>query len=260
MNILYSLPKKTERLTIPRTLEEASNIISIAYNKFKVKKENLVENGLSLDDLRIIKKRKNKKLSNIEKVKKIIEKIDNENIMKKIIKEKNVPLQFMFCVNCYECFNINEINNHKGHFSFKIDDFKNEDEFDYNERLNTLYNNLKKIQKKIIINRNKKLLEYYGKLLLNLYDIINNNYSFEDLILSIININDNYINEYKLGTFQGVFGDLFLLFCQKILKTTFLKSNELNFNELDDQNDINELDNDLNYFLSINEKIKSNKN
>lgn len=246
---------------IENELVKSSNIINIAYIKHKVKKENIVENGLSLDDLRIVKKPKNKKILNVEKVKKIIEKIENENIMNKIIKEMDVPIHFMFCINCYECFNTNEINNHKTHFLFKIDNFKNEDDLDYNERLNIIYSILKKIQKKIILNRDKKLIKYYGKLLFHLYDIINNNNCYEDLLLSIININENYLNEYKLGTFQGVFRDLFLLFCQKISKIAFLKSNELNFSELNEGNDINnELDEDLNFFLTIEDKIKNNKN
>ena len=198
---------------------------------------------------------------NVEKVKKIIEKIEKENIINKIIKEMDVPIHFMFCINCYECFNTNGIINHNEHFLFKIDDFKNEDELDYNESLNIIYSNLKKMQKKILVNRDKKLIKYYGKLLFHLYDIINNNNCYEELLLSIININENYLNEYKLGTFQGVFRDLFLLFCQKISKITFLKSNELNFSKLNEGNDTNyELDVDLNFFLTIEDKIKNKKN
>ena len=263
---VYTIENNSNEITgvkklkyIGNELVKESNIININYVRYKVKKENLVENGLSLDELRI-KKIKIKKIPNHEKVKKIIKKTEKGNIMKKIINEKNIPLNYMFCINCNECFR-NEISNHNEHFLFKIEDFKNEDELDYNERLNIIYNNLKKIQKKIIDNGNKKLIKYYGKLLFCLYEIISNNNSYEELILSIININDNYVNEFKSGTFKGVFIDLFLLFCQKISIITYLKSNELNVNEIiDEKDECDELENDLKYFSSIDEIIKRNKN
>ena len=210
------------------------NSINIIYEK--TTKVNLNENDILLDELRIRKKNKFKRISNEDKVKKIIEKNKNENIMKKIIKNRNIPLSYIFCINCYECFNMNETNRHFGHFLFKIDDFKNdEDELDYNERLNILYENIKKVQKKILRNGNRKLIKYYGKLLLSIYDIISNNNSYEELILSIININENFVSEIKSGTFQEVFKNMFLLFYQKISQLAYLKSKEFVFNELDEE-------------------------
>ena len=68
--------------------------------------------------------------------------------MTKIIKEKKAPLNYMICINCYECFNKKEIHNHIEHFVLKINDFKNdEDELDYNEKLKIIYEN-KKFTKK----------------------------------------------------------------------------------------------------------------
>lgn len=233
-------------------LTECSSLINIIYEKIKIRKENTNENGLSLDELRIMKKRKKKKISNVEKLKKIMERIENQSIINKIIKQKNIPLKYIFCINCYECFDPNEIDKHNDHFLFKVIDFKDdEDELDYNERLNLLYENLKKIQKKILKNRDKKLMKYYGALLFSLYDIINNNNSYDELIISIININENYIKEFELGTSQGIFKDLFLLFCQKISKLAYFKYKELSFSELYKGNDKNnELENELNNFLN----------
>ena len=100
-------------------------------------------------------------------------------------------------------------------------------------------------------NGDKKLIKYYGKLLFSLYDIISNNNSYEDLIISIININEKYIKEFESGTFQGVFKDLFLLFCQIISKLAYLKYKEISFYEVYEGNDINnEFENDLNNFLN----------
>ena len=227
------------------------NDINIIYEKTKIKKDILNQNNIILDELRIRKKRKTKRISNEEKVKSIIEKIENENIMKKIIKNRNIPLSYIFCINCYECFNSNEADSHFGHFLFKIDDFRNEDyELDYNERLNILYEILKKKKKKLMKNGNKKLIKYYGKLLLSIYDIISNNNSYEELILSIININETFVNELKSGTFQGVFKNIFLLFYQKISLLTYLKSKEFIFNELDEEKiNKNGLENELENFL-----------
>ena len=194
-----------------------------------------------MDDLRIIEKKISKNISNADKVKKIMEEIEKESLMKKIIKEKKISLNYIFCVNCYECFNSDEINNHYEHFVLKIDDFKNnEDELDYEGGLNIIYENMKKLQEKIIKYGNQNIIKYYGKLLYNLQDIINNNKSYEELNLSIIDINENFAKEEKSETFSKIFKDLFLLFCQRISQLTYLKTKELPF-KLDEENDNNEL-------------------
>ena len=71
----------------------------------------------------------------------------------------------------------------------------------------------------------------------SLYEIISNNNSFEELNYSIININENYKKEKELGTFSEHLKDLFLLFCQIISELAFLKAQEIN--ELDEENDFN---------------------
>ena len=235
------------------------NEINIICFGIENKKEYKSQNGIDINDLRINKKRKDNNLSKLKKIEKIMQKIENENIMKKIIKEKKIPLNCIFCINCKECFDIIEKDKHKEHFTVKVDDFKIEEEdLDSDEKLNIIYQNLKKSQKKIIKYGNKKIIKYYGKLLFSLYDIIMNNNSYEELYLSIININKDYIYELESGTFSEIFKNLFLLFCQKISQLTYLKAKELSFFELGEEIETksSELDDDI----LFEQKIENNKN
>lgn len=219
--------------------------IYIEKNKKRIKKEINLENGIPINELKIERKRKLENISNIDKVKKIIEKIENENILKKILKGKNKNINYFFCVNCNESFeknNTNDNNNNSHindeHFILDINYFKDiEYELDYDEKLNKIYNILKKEQKKILKNANNKLINYYRQLLFSLYEIITNDNSFEELYSSIININENYFKEKELGTFSENLKDLFLLFSQIISQLTFFKAQEISLNELDEEND-----------------------
>ena len=250
----------------------SSNEININLEKNKKRKKNEIniENGLPINELKIGKKRKLKKISNTDKVKKIIENIENESILKKILKGKNNNISHYFCINCYESFERNKINDKNNnihindeHFILDINDFKYiEYELDYDEKLNKIYNILKKEQKKILKSQNKKLIIYYRQLLLSLYEIISNDNSFEELNSSIININENYSKERELGTFSENLKDLFLLFSQIISQLTFYKAQEISLNELDEENDFNvdkEEDDDIltkNDFDKFNEEEK----
>ena len=212
--------------------------IHLEIDKKKVYEDDQVENGIPINDLKIDKKRRFENLSDSEKVKVIIEEIKKESIIEKIIKEKKVSMNYYFCINCFQCFSRDEINNHDGHFFIDINDFKDsEDDIDYNEGLNKLYKILKKEQNKFLKSRNNNLIKYYRKLLSNLYEIIINNNSYEDLNTSIINIYEEYIKEDKLGTFFDYYKDYFLLFYQQICKLAFLKVQEMSLSELGDETD-----------------------
>ena len=254
-----------------------SNEINIHLEIYKkrVYEDDQVENGIPINDLKIDKKRRFENLSDSEKVKVIIEEIKKESIIEKIIKEKNVPMNYYFCINCFQCFSRDEINNHDRHFFIDINDFKDsEDDIDYNEGLNKLYKILIKEQNKILKSWNNNLI----KLLFNLYEIIINNNSYEDLNTSIINIYEEYIEENELGTFFDYYKDYFLLFYQQICKLAFLKVQEMCLNELGEETDnsfkdLNEddldfddnLKNDMNdtdedkkkYFFKIGLKLKN---
>lgn len=255
-----------------------NNEIDIFIEKYKKRKkiddDNIVENGIPVDDLKI---RKSRTLGNVfdnaEKVKLIIEDIKKESIVKKIFEEKNIPFYYYFCVNCYQCINskvTEEINEHTEHFIIKINDFiEVNKEIDYNERLDILYKILIKEQNKILKNGNNNLTRYYRQLLYNLYEIIINNDSSEELNKSIITIYEDYIQEDELGTFSNDIKDYFLFFCQTICELTYLKVMEVCMNEdefkdiedntsdlkeFDDLDDLNELD------LDNNEESRNNNN
>ena len=237
-------------------LLECNNVINITLEKEKrIKDEIKSINGIPINEIRIRKKRKNNNLNNIsdiEKVKIIIKEIENKGIIKKIlkeIKEKDILLNYNFCINCYQIVINKDIDNHSEHFILKINDFKDiEEELNYNEKLNKLYEILQNGHNKILKYRNNNLMKYYRKLLLSLYEIIINDNSFEELNSSIIRINEDYIKENNLGTFSDDLKILFLLFCQKISQLAYLKAGEISllsesieeqdfsFNELDDFN------------------------
>ena len=244
-------------------LRESLSQVNITFEKKKSRIEAVSENGLPINDLRLSKRTISRNISDSERVNKIMEEIENNHIVNKIIKFKKITENDLFCINCYECLNPNEVDSHSDHIVLKIIDFKNDDdELDYDGRLNIIYENLKNIEKKIIKSGNFNLMKYYGKLLYSLYDIIINNNSVEELYSSIININEQFMEEDELGTFQGYFRDLFLLFCQKICQLTYLKIKELSYTELDEGNnsDFNELDEDNDNLKSIEEIIKERKN
>ena len=244
-------------------LRESLKEVNITFEKKKSRIEAESENGLPINELRLSKRTISRNISDSERVYKIMEEIENNNIMDKIIKYKKITENDLFCINCYECLNPNEVDGHSEHIVLKIIDFKNDDdELDYDGRLNIIYENLKNIEKKIIKTGNINLMKYYGKLLYSVYDIIINNNSVEELYTSIININEKFMEEDDLGTFQGYFRDLFLLFCQKICQLTYLKIKELSYTELDEGNnsDFNELDEDNDNLKSIEEIIQERKN
>ena len=237
----------------------SSNQIINTIIRTKNKVEDFAQNGIELNDLRINKKYINDNISKIENIEKIMRKIENENIMKRLTKAKNIPLNYMICINCYECFDIIEKDKHKEHFILKVEDFKIDDEIlDCEEKLNIIYQNLKKIQKKIIKTGNKMIIQYYGKLIFSLYNIIINNNSKEELHLSLININKNFLYEMQKGNFSEIFKNLFLLFCQTISQLTYLKAKEISFSEFHEESQIriNELEDDS----IFDEKIQNNNN
>ena len=159
-------------------LRESLSQVNITFEKKKSRIEAVSENGLPINDLRLSKRTISKNISDSERVNKIMEEIENNHIVNKIIKFKKITENDLFCINCYECLNPNEVDSHSEHIVLKIIDFKNDDdELDYDGRLNIIYENLKNIEKKIIKTGNINLMKYYGKLLYSLYDIIINNNS-----------------------------------------------------------------------------------
>jgi hypothetical protein len=258
---------------------EISIFIELEKKKKKIDDDNIVENGIPVDDLKIRKRRMlENAANNAEKVTLIIEDIKKESITKKIFEEKNIPIYYYFCINCYQCYNskeTEEINEHLEHFVIKVNDFiEVNKEIDYNERLNILYKILIKEQNKIIKNGNNNLINYYRQLLLNLYEIIINNDSSEELNTSIIAIYEDYLKEDELGTFTNDIKDYFLFFSQKICELANLKVKEISVNEddtgegaglvEDNTSDFKEFDDldDLNEFDSENngENINNNNN
>ena len=61
-------------------------------------------------------------ISDSERVNKIMEEIENNHIVNKIIKYKKITENDLFCINCYECFDIIEKDKHKEHFILKVED------------------------------------------------------------------------------------------------------------------------------------------
>lgn len=211
-------------------LIESSNISNITLEKISNNKlcnvENYFENGIPVDELRNRKIKKmvnnlsevNKK--NYDKVKTIIGNLKNKDKHFSILNKK-------FCVDCNKYFKDENVGDHHDHCILQINNNLEIDNdlnyIDYNANLNKLYDHLKKDQNKILKNGNQNLIIYYGKLLYYLYEIIINNNSIEELNLSIININDDYIKEIESQTFNDYFKDYFLFFIQRISKLTYFK-------------------------------------
>ena len=217
---------------------------------------NITENGISSDEF---KKRKIKKfLQNLsvqnkqkyEKVKKIIDEINN--------KIKNVSfLDNIFCIKCNKWFKKEYEESHFTHSTLQIENYNKEfdseiNNINYNSSLNKIYDNLKKDQKKLLKSRNHKLIIYYEKLLFSLYEIIINNNSIEELISSIIIIND-YLKEIELKTFIQFFKDYFSFYIYNISKITYLKVKKIEkfMADLEDEN--NNLD-----IIIYNDKYNNN--
>ena len=217
------------------------NEIGINLEKRKKKKNDKIsENGIPINALKLGKKIISKKISNAEKVKFLINCIQKDNIMEQIIEGKKISRDSNFCINCYEYYSDNDSINHKYHFNLNLSLFKDiENELDYDENLKKLYDLLKKEKNKILKNANINLINYYKQLLFSLYDIIINDNSYEELYSSIIDINENYLKEKKLGSFSYNLEILFLIFCQKISILAYLKAQEISINESLDETDLN---------------------
>ena len=214
------------------------NEIEINIEKKKKRKiDKISENGIPINELRLV--RKISKISNAEKAKHLINYIQKENIIDQLIEEGNIPMNYNFCINCYECYSSNDAINHKSHFNLKIEYFKDrEDELAYNEKLQKFYEILIKEQNKILKKASINLINYYKQLLLSLYEIIINENSYEELYSSIINIIENYYKEKKLKTFSDNLEILFFIFCQKIAVLAYLKAKEISMNESADASDL----------------------
>ena len=243
--------KKT-RYNNESELSEFSNINNFEYEK---KEKNLIsetesisQNGLSIDELRnrkikkILEQLSEEDKKNYEKVESRINDMKNENKSYEILKN-------IFCINCNQCFMQENGNEHTGHYTLHIDENINNNNFDdelnindekidFNDNLNKIYDHLKKEQNKILKGGNYKLIKYYGKLLYNLYDIIINNNSLEELNISIIKINEDYKKEIESETFCQYFKDYFLYYVQKITKITYYKEKKMEklLADIDDEN------------------------
>ena len=223
-------------------LVEASNVVSITYEKVKhnsiVSSENYSQNGIEVEELRnrkiknFLKKLSDEDKINYNKVETIIQDIKNRN------KDEN---QFVtnnsFCLDCNSCFMKGEEGTHTNHFilqvenlsnnGFDIDDELNINDIDYNANLNKLYETLKKDQIKILKYGNNKFINFYGKILFSLYEIIINNNSIEDLNASIINIYDNYKKEIESNNQCQYLKEYFLFYVKKIIKLTYFKEKKI---------------------------------
>ena len=223
-------------------LVEASNVVCITYEKVKhnsiVSSENYSQNGIEVEELRnrkiknFLKKLSDEDKINYNKVETIIQDIKNRN------KDEN---QFVtnnsFCLDCNSCFMKGEEGTHTNHFilqvenlsnnGFDIDDELNINDIDYNANLNKLYETLKKDQIKILKYGNNKFINFYGKILFSLYEIIINNNSIEDLNASIINIYDNYKKEIESNNQCQYLKEYFLFYVKKIIKLTYFKEKKI---------------------------------
>ena len=142
--------------------------------------------------------------------------------------------------------------------NLEIDDNNNDldidlNELDYNASLNKLYNNLKKDQNKILKYGNDKLITYYGQLLFDLYGLIINNNSIEELNKSIIDINDNYKEEIESNNLNQFFKDYFLFNVKKIEKYSYLKKIKI-------EKILADLDEDNNFGKNIIYQVNENNN
>ena len=255
-------------------LVESSNIINISYEKIGENSaflsENNSHNGIPIDELKnknikkLVKHFLENDKNNYEKVESLIKDINNTKLKNSSI------LNNSFCINCNECFKPEDVQNHKDHCILRIHDIYNNNNYiddelnindiDYNANLKQLYENLKNEQKKILISGNEKLINYYGKLLYSLYEIIINNNSIEDLNTSIININDDYIKDIEPENFFQYFKDYFLFCVHRIIKLTYFKEKKIEklLADLYEENMDKELDKtglEENYSLKSVEKI-----
>ena len=223
-------------------LVQTSNVISIRYEKVKhnsiVSSENYSQSGIEVEELRnrkikkILQKLSEEDKSNYNKVETIIKDIKNRNKDEnKFVKNNS------FCLDCNSCIQKGEEGAHTNHFILQvenlsnngvdIDDELNINDIDYNANLNKLYETLKKDQIKILKYGNNKFINFYGKILFSLYEIIINNNSIEDLNASILNIYDNYKKEIESDNQCQYLKEYFSFYLKKIIKLTYFKEKKI---------------------------------
>ena len=148
-----------------------------------------------------------------------------------------------FCLNCSKLCDHEDEDSHQGHCILYLnndDIYKdNRNDIDYNFNLNKIYENLKKEQNKILKHGNKKFISFYGNLLFYLYEIIINDNSIEELNISIININNAYINEIQNESFCQDLKSYFLFYVRKICNLSYLKLKKIEkiITDIEFQND-----------------------
>ena len=210
-------------------------------NNILSKGEDYMENGIPINELinsklKIILGRlsENDK-NNYKKIENIIKDLNddkNNDFYNKILKKN-------FCIDCDKSFEHDdgeESSLHCEHNLIQIKkDIANEldeelniniNELDYNSSLNKLYENLKKEQNKVLKYGKSILINFYADLLYHLYEIIVNNNSIEDLIESIIKINELYetkIKSIKEGEVNMYFKNYFLFYVKRITKLSYYK-------------------------------------
>ena len=226
-------------------LIESSNVCNITLEKIKnyliCSSENYTENGIPVDELRnrkiqkIVKNLTEKDKKNYEKVKAIINGYNHKDDKSKILNDN-------YCVDCNQYVNDKNSQKHKRHCILRIEKNLANDcdlnKVDYNATLNQIYITLKKDQNTLLKNGNRNLIIYYGKLLYFLYAIIINNNSIEELNSTIIDINDDYLDEKKSHTFNSFFEDYFSFYIRKITKLTYFKLKKIEqlLADLEEQN------------------------
>lgn len=250
LNEEYIPSSKKSKFNDESELIESSNINNITYEqikKIKVCEEaKYTESGIPLDEYKRIKIKKllsnfsEQDKNNYNKVEEIINDIKSKN-------KNEFILNFIFCINCNQCFKADQNEKHTSHSFIQIEndnkDIDNElNNLDYNACLDKLYEDLKKDQKKILKIGEYNLIKYYGKLIFSLYEIITNNYSIEELNSSIIQIIDDYENEIKLEAFGQYFKDYFLYFSQRISIIAYLKKKKIEELLMDLEEENNDLE------------------
>lgn len=258
-------------------LVESSKVVNITYEKIKhnsiVSSENYSQNGIEVQELRdrkikkILQKLSEEDKSNYSKVETIFQDIKNRSKDENQFVTKN-----SFCLDCNTCLVKGEEGGHTNHFILQvenlsnngvdIDDELNINDIDYNANLNKLYETLKRDQIKILKYGNNKFINFYGKILFSLYEIIINNNSIEDLNASILNIYDNYKKEIESDNQCQYLKEYFLFYLKKIIKLTYFKEKkiekilaDLEGEDIDIQIEVIEKDRNQNTGVNNNEQM-----
>jgi len=250
-------------------LVETSNVACITYEKVKhnsiVSLENYLQKGIEVEELRnrkikkILGKLSEEDKSNYNKVEYIFTEIKNKN------KDENqFVINNSFCLDCNSCFKKEEEGAHTDHYILQvenlsnngvdIDDELNINDIDYNANLNKLYETLKKDQIKILKYGNNKFINFYGKILFSLYEIIINNNSIEDLIASILTIYDNFKKEIEPDNQCQYLKDYFLFYMKKIIKLAYYKEKKIEKILAD----LEEEEEDMDIQIEVKEKEQNN--